>query len=107
MGHQLRDFIYLDTERVRSFLAQAVGGLVSQRAKQDEHVAGGKANAKGKLFVAEMGGELDYHFRRSATETFSLHDALFAEFLDNVRVSEGPSRESAWNADAFRDGELL
>lgn len=44
----LRDFIYLDIERVRSFVAQVAGGLTSELGTQDEEKTA-KAELKGGL----------------------------------------------------------
>src|SRR5690348_1631063 len=78
----IRDFIYLDIERVRSFVAQAYGGLTSERTIQGEHQMGGQGGGKGKLpFIAEASGTVDYHYLKSHSETKSLHDHIFEELL--------------------------
>jgi len=108
MTKTIRDFIYLDVERVRSWVAQAAGGLVSERASGREHATGGKGSAKGRVpFLVEVGGEADYHYRRSLTETLSVHDAIFAEFCEHLTPTQGPQDAADWVEAAFRDGEFV
>jgi hypothetical protein len=65
----LRDFIYLDVERVRSFIAQLNEGLPSERSQKSEHQGGIKGSAEGSLpFIAKAVGEADYHYLRSHSE---------------------------------------
>jgi hypothetical protein len=80
----LRDFLYLDVDRVRSVLAQLEGGVVEQSV---ERLTKSKnARAGGSLF-----GLLDLRggfFRERATEqTKSLQDALFLLFEDAASSS--------------------
>lgn len=76
----LKDFIYLDNERIRSYSAQLNGGVVEQTEKGTAHHAGGagEAGASGltKAFVdAKLNAE--YMFEKSHTETSTLHHAAF------------------------------
>ena len=78
---ELRDFIYLDVERVRSLVAQNQGGLLSERTHETEHDMGTSAGGEGGVpFLAKVQGEVNYHYLRSQSETRSLHDYLFSEF---------------------------
>src|SRR5260370_20299921 len=77
----VRDFIYLDVERIRSFVAQASGGLTSELTRQAEHQVGGEGGASGGLpFLATVSGKAEYHYLTSQMETKSLHDQIFQEF---------------------------
>jgi hypothetical protein len=109
----IRDFIYLDTERVRSFSAQFFKGVPSERTTLGEHQIGGEGSASGKLpFIAEVSGGVNYHYLRSQAETRSLHDYLFAEFFDRL-VSEhkirdlGEFAEHQWQDSLFHDGTFF
>ena len=83
----IRDFIYLDVERVRSFVAQLKEGLPSERTREAEHEAGGKAAAEAGLpLITKGSGEINYHYLRSHSETSSLHDFIFEELYSNPIV---------------------
>lgn len=108
-----RDFIYLDVERIRSVVAQSAGGIASERKREAQHTAGGKASGEGGLpFIAKMGGEANYHYVRSNSETLSLHDYIFSEFyklLEDANTLGGfgvPSSED-WEEDKFIDGNFM
>lgn len=66
----IRDFIYLDVERVRSFVAQTSGGLTSERTHQNQHQVGGEGQVEGGIpLIAKATGSTDYHYLRSHSET--------------------------------------
>lgn len=109
----IRDFIYLDAERVRSFSAQFFGGVPSERTTLREHQTGGEGSASGKVpFIADVSGAVNYHYLRSQAETRSLHDHLFAEFFDRL-VSDhkirdlGAIPENQWQDSLFKDGAFF
>lgn len=83
----LKDFIYLDVERVRSYSAQLNGSLIEQTQKTTTHET--KANAKvaadglTKLFINTEAGA-DYAFQKSNTETSTLHHAAFELLVQNL-----------------------
>jgi hypothetical protein len=108
-----RDFIYLDVERVRSIVAQNAGGLASERKSEAQHTAGGKTSGEGGLpFIAKVGGEADYHYMRSRSETLSLHDYIFSEFVrllgdaDDLIGLNVPDKGD-WVEDNFADGNFM
>ncbi len=109
----IRDFIYLDVERVRSFVAQASGGLTSERTRQAQHQAGGEAQIVGRLpLIAQASGSGDYHYSRSHSETKSLHDHIFEEFytsLDEVKklIDLSGIYETAWVEALFKDSSFI
>jgi hypothetical protein len=80
----LRDFVYLDIDRVRSLLAQLSGGVVEQSVER--LTKSQDARAGGSLFgLFDRGGGL---FRERATEqTKTLQDALFILFEDAAAES--------------------
>jgi hypothetical protein len=84
----LKDFTYIDFERVRSYLAQMNGKLQDYASVTTQHAAGGEAGAKAegltKLFLdAEAKGS--YMYTKSKSETSSLHHAIFDEFDRQVQ----------------------
>jgi len=80
----LRDFIYVDVDRVRSLLAQLAGGVVE--GSVERLTKSRDARAGGSIFgLFELGGGL---LRERATEqTKSLQDALFLLFEDAASQS--------------------
>jgi hypothetical protein len=108
----LRDFIYLDTERLRSFVAQAAGGLISEKVAGRQHEAGATASGKAKVpLIAEVGGDLNYRYVRSESETKSLHDYIFEEFrrylVTQSLVTFVPEDVQDWSDRSFADGQFL
>lgn len=110
----LRDFIYVDVDRVRSLLAQLAGGVVERSVER--LTKSREARAGGSIFgLFELGGGL---LRERATEqTKSLQDALFLLFEDAASQSglfdlEVDLSDSSQWADgrvhaALRPGQLL
>src|SRR5437867_11313737 len=85
----IRDFIYLDIERVRSFVAQTSGGLTSERTQQAQHQVGGEGQVEGGLpFIVKATGSTDYHYERSQSETKSLHDHIFEELYHKLQAEK-------------------
>lgn len=108
----IRDFIYLDIERIRSFVAQLSEGLPSERTLGVEHQAGGEVSGEGKIpFLVQASGGADYHFVRSNSETRSLHDYIFAELLRGLQslglLRTVPSEQFKWASSAFTDGNFM
>jgi hypothetical protein len=110
----LRDFIYLDTERLRSFTAQLLGGVPETGTSERGHEVGGAAAAEAGLWkFVRAQGEADYRYHRTGTETRSLHhhvyslfeDALEAEgLLENVDSSFS---YVSWTPAHFKDGAFV
>lgn len=74
----LRDFVYLDVERVKSLLAQLDRGLLSQRSDSSE--ASTSVEGKGVIKIpalAEVGGGGQYVSTNQSTETRTLHDFVY------------------------------
>jgi hypothetical protein len=104
VGTKLRDFLYLDVDRIRSLLAQLEGGIVEQTV--DRLTSSKEARAGASLFrIFEMGGNL---VREQAGEqTKTLQDALFLLFEESAAAS-GVLRESIdlTREEAWRDGTI-
>jgi hypothetical protein len=112
----IRDFIYLDVERIRSFVAQAKGGLTSEVKSETQQGGGVKGSGKAKVpFLLEGGAEADYHLFKTSSETKSLHDHLFDEFYEALladtrtdRVLRLDDRDpDEWVESAFSDGSFV
>jgi hypothetical protein len=109
----IRDFIYLDIERIRSFVAQASGGLASERTDQAQHQVGGEGKAEGGLpFIAKASGAANYHYLRSQSETKSLHDHIFAEFYSSLKAGDhiedfSDPDETYWVESSFQDSTFI
>jgi hypothetical protein len=109
----IRDFIYLDIERVRSFVAQTSGGLPSERTHQAQHEVGGEGQVEGRLpFVATAKGSTDYHYLRSQSETKSLHDHIFEELYHKLKSAEyivdlSQVDEIVWSESFFKDSTFV
>lgn len=87
----IKDFIYLDDERVRSYLAQIDGGLIEKTDSNSAHKTSIKGSAKAegitKLFLdTEAGAE--YAFQKSKSETSTLHHAAFELLVSKLRKAK-------------------
>jgi hypothetical protein len=105
---EIRDFVYLDVERIRSFVAQAGGGVASERTGSREHQAGGQVSAGGGLpfGLVRVGGETDYRYIRTETETKSVQDAIFEEFV--LALHPLAVTEMVWaDVGKLTDGQLV
>ncbi len=109
----MRDFIYLDVERIRSFVAQASGGLTSERLNQSQHETGGEGQVEGGLpFIAKASGSANYHYLRSQSETKSLHDHIFSEFYQHLTPGKQITdfsniNEEKWIESSFSDSNFI
>ena len=110
----LRDFIYLDIERIRSFVAQASGGLTNEIGSKDEEKGAGKVQMEAGLPAGLLKGTggVDYHYVQTQSETKSLHDAIFHEFDSNVleaghQIDMRGLTVDDWSSDLFADGAFL
>jgi hypothetical protein len=104
MSKSIRDFFYLDTERVRSFIAQLQEGL--PEAVQKSHTHTGKG---GLSHVVRA----EYAMERAESETRSMHHYLYSMLetalqRENklVEVDESYPLER-WNGESLPDGTLI
>lgn len=86
---KIRDFIYLDTERLKSIIAQIEQGLVntSNQLKMDSQE--GTASVEGSIlgFLKGVGGA-KFIWQNQATETKTLHDNIYNKVEDALISSE-------------------
>lgn len=75
---KIRDFIYLDIERLKSIIAQVEQGLVDQLNEVKGNIKEAATNVEGSLFgfVKGVGGG-KFVWQNQATETKSLHDYIY------------------------------
>ena len=84
----IRDFIYLDWERIRSFVAQANRGVPETRTGSISDEQGSATEAGVSLLGSVSGGRSDdARYSRSSTETRSLHHAVFTDFEKHLEDS--------------------
>lgn len=110
----LRDFIYLDTERLRSFTAQLLGGVPESGTSERGHEVGGAAAAEAGLWkFVRAQGEVDYRYHRTGTETRSLHHhvySLFEKALEAEQLLEHVDSSFSyvsWTPVHFKDGSFV
>lgn len=113
-GRQIRDFIYLDIDRMRSFVAQLYEGVpeIFEEMRGQERGAQAEAGINIPLLgKAGMGGDMLY--QKSTTETKSAHHYLYSLFeqklseLDRLLKVDADFQKSAWVPDSFRDGMFV
>lgn len=75
---KVRDFIYLDVERVKSIFSQIEEGLLVETAEAREFEKGGDAGADIAIpMIGEVGGKWQVIWTRQHTETRTLHDHIY------------------------------
>lgn len=107
----IRDFIYLDIERVRSFYAQLTGSLPLEQTRGKESHVGAEGSVEANALIAKGSGNLDFRLHRLDSETSSLHDQIFHLFLKEIsqdsKVIEMPSPDFRWEEASFQDGKFV
>ena len=77
---RIRDFIYLDVEKVKSLLAQMQEGLLTGRSAETGTRKAVEARTGVKLpMLADIGGTGQYIWTNQETETKTLHDHIYNE----------------------------
>lgn len=110
-SRQLKDFIYLDIDRIRSFVAQLYEGVpeVFEETKGHEQAGGGKAEVNIPM-LAKLGAEGNILFQKSTSETRSAHHYLYSLFeqklreLDKLLTVDENFEADKWTPDRFEDG---
>ncbi|OFW61287.1 MAG: hypothetical protein A2W01_03125 [Candidatus Solincola sediminis] len=110
----VRDFIYLDWERVRSLAAQLFKGVPEEAAeeKQREVTAGGRLEGGVPGILRGKTGA-DYRFFRSENETRSFHHHIYSiteqELSKNGMITEidGNFVFQDWRVNYFNDGQFI
>lgn len=113
-GTQLKDFIYLDIDRVRSFVAQLYQGVPEafEERKGTEKTGKGEAGVEiPGLVKLGIGGDILY--QKSATETRSTHHYLYSLFeqklieLDRLLKVDQTFEVGKWTPTSFEDGTFV
>jgi hypothetical protein len=111
---QLKDFIYLDIDRVRSFVAQLYQGVPEafEEKKGTEKTGKGEAGVDiPGLVKLGIGGDILY--QRSATETRSAHHYLYSLFeqklveLARLLKVDQNFEIAKWTPTSFEDGTFV
>lgn len=88
-GWAVRDFIYLDIERVKSILSQIEQGLLVETAETKGFEKGGEAGIEGAIpMIAELGGKWQFAWTTQAMETKTLHDHIYNYTEAKLRESD-------------------
>lgn len=78
MENIFRDFIYMDTERLKSIVAQLNQGLIESTSKTITDSDGGKVNAGVDfLKILKLGSEASFLWQNQSTESHTMHDYLY------------------------------
>ena len=86
---RIRDFIYLDVERVKSIFSQIEEGLLLETAEAREFEKGGDAGADIAIpMIGEVGGKWQVIWSRQHTETRTLHDHIYNYTEERLRQAE-------------------
>jgi len=100
----MKDFIYLDIERVRSFVAQLRRGAPDRLEESTSQRGAGGLRA---------GLTASYEYEKTSAETRSVHHYLYDEFEADIRqegkllVVDNSMSTSSWDSLARRDGQLV
>jgi hypothetical protein len=110
----LRDFVYLDWERVRSLSAQLLGGVPQDATKESGHDLGARGEVRGGIPAILSGkGGGDYRYFSTQNETRSLHHYVYSLFETRLRERGVVTEVDAsfdfdkWTEDHFRDGQFV
>ena len=109
----IRDFIYLDIERIRSYISQVYGGLTIERTSSLER----GTNVQGSMAVTlpltlNANADLSKYVIKSDTETKSLHDQIFDHFYHALLLTNSlhhitDAESTSWDKAIFTDGTFL
>ncbi len=81
----LRDFIYLDWERIRSIAAQLFQGVPEQSITEKHNEASVKGEVGGGVLGLFQGkGGADYRYFKSGNETRSFHHSIYSLVEDRL-----------------------
>jgi len=109
----IRDFIYLDIERIRSYVSQVYGGLTIERTSSLER----GTNVQGSMAVTlpltlSASADLSKYVVKSDAETKSLHDQIFDHFYQALLFTNSlhhitDADSARWDKAIFTDGTFL
>jgi len=83
-----RDFIYFNTDKIESIIAQLNQGLIKEIVESDDHKVKAELSAKtgvlAKMLGLDFTGKGGYEFSRQMSDNKSLHDYAFNMALDDL-----------------------
>ena len=85
----IRDFVYLDIERLKSIIAQIEGGLVEGFSESEKESGEVSSGLKGKilgLIETSVGGK--FLWEKQENETKTLHDHIYNKVEDALKETE-------------------
>jgi hypothetical protein len=83
---RVRDFIYLDVDRLKSILAQIDKGYIEQQASTRAQAKTGSAGAEAAIpGLVKLGGTGQLVWSQQATETRTLHDHIYAYVEERLK----------------------
>jgi hypothetical protein len=110
----IRDFVYLDWERVRSMAAQLFRGIPEGRTEGESREADAKGQLEGNalwLLKGQFGA--DYRYLRTENETRSFHHYVYSLVEDklvddkSLIVIDEDFDFRQWNQSLFQDGQFV
>jgi hypothetical protein len=109
-SEKIRDFIYLDTERVRSYLAQMEDGHQAERGETRSHDVGASLQGEAGVFGVKANGGGSYQYGYASSVNYRAHDEAFARLLERLKkrdriieVSNEIIGETQW----LKDGQFV
>lgn len=110
----IRDFVYLDWERIRSIAAQLFKGIPTEATKGKESQASADGGIEGGIINVIKGQVgVDYRYIRSENETRSFHHHIYSLVEDQlqndkkiIRINEEFDFDD-WNREFFSDGQFV
>jgi hypothetical protein len=99
----LREFLYVDTEKVRSMLAQMEGGIAEEARETERHDKKTEAGVKGVGLHQQSWGTEEYISKSFGDVIFpTLEEALTTDGLLSD-ISEDVASEEAWTSGRLAD----
>lgn len=88
MSLKIRDFIYLDTDRLKSILAQIEQGVINDTTQVKSNNIEASVGAEGSFFgLLKSDGNAKYLWENQNTETKALHDYIYNK-VEGALVSD-------------------
>ena len=115
---EIRDFIYLDVDRLKSIIAQIEKGFVETSSETKATSAAARGGAEGGVLgILKITGGTDFLWQKQETETRTLHDYMYIKveeaLLQSKDIVQIPgdvtpvSVENGQFADAFRNTSFV